>query len=127
MAQDQVNLGLLILRVAVGATMIAHGFNHIYRGGKITGTGRWFESLGMKPGILHAWLASVTELVGRRGARRRPAHAARGGRVRGRDARRVRSPTTARTASSSSAPGEGWEYVMNLAVALLRDRVPRPG
>jgi len=50
MAVDQVNLGLLVLRVAVGVTMIAHGYNHIYRGGKIAGTGRWFESLGMKPG-----------------------------------------------------------------------------
>ncbi len=54
--------GLLILRVAVGIVMIAHGYNHIFRGGKIQGTAGWFESLGMKPGILHAWLASLTEL-----------------------------------------------------------------
>src|SRR3546814_20221000 len=44
--------------------MLAHGINHIFGGGKIEGTGRWFESLGMKPGLLHAWLASVTEIVG---------------------------------------------------------------
>ena len=43
--------------------MVAHGVNHIWRGGRIAGTGRWFASLGMKPGVLHAWLASVTELV----------------------------------------------------------------
>src|SRR4051794_5954493 len=43
--------------------MLAHGYNHIFRGGKIAGTGRWFESLGMKPGPLHAWLASLTELA----------------------------------------------------------------
>ena len=54
--------GLLILRIAVGIVMIAHGYNHIFRGGKIQGTAGWFESLGMKPGILHAWLASLTEL-----------------------------------------------------------------
>jgi putative oxidoreductase len=60
---DQLNLGLLILRLAVGGTMIAHGYNHVWRGGKIAGTGRWFESLGMKPGKLHAWLASGTELA----------------------------------------------------------------
>ena len=42
--------------------MVAHGYNHIFRGGKIKGTAGWFESLGMKPGILHAWLASITEL-----------------------------------------------------------------
>ena len=43
--------------------MIAHGRNHIWGGGKIEGTAGWFSSLGMKPGILHAWLASITELV----------------------------------------------------------------
>ena len=59
---DGVYAGLLILRVAVGVVMIAHGYNHIFRGGKIEGTAGWFESLGMKPGILHAWLASLTEL-----------------------------------------------------------------
>ena len=56
------NLGLLILRVAVGVIMLAHGINHIFRGGKIKGTAGWFASLGMKPGILHAWLASLTEV-----------------------------------------------------------------
>ncbi len=59
---DGVYAGLLILRIAVGVVMIAHGYNHIFRGGKIEGTAGWFESLGMKPGILHAWLASLTEL-----------------------------------------------------------------
>ena len=59
---DGINAGLLILRIAVGIVMIAHGYNHIFRGGKIEGTAGWFESLGMKPGILHAWLASLTEL-----------------------------------------------------------------
>ena len=57
-----ISAGLLILRWTVGIVMIAHGYNHIFRGGKIEGTGRWFESLGMKPGKLHAWLASITEL-----------------------------------------------------------------
>lgn len=59
---DAVNLALLLLRVTVGAVMLAHGINHIFGGGKIAGTGRWFESLGMKPGPLHAWLASLTEI-----------------------------------------------------------------
>src|SRR3954468_16710042 len=59
---DGVSAGLLILRVMVGIVMLAHGYNHIFRGGKIAGTGRWFESLGMKPGPLHAWLASLVEL-----------------------------------------------------------------
>lgn len=56
------NLALLILRIGLGTVFLAHGLNHIFGGGKIAGTGRWFESLGMKPGRLHAWNASVTEV-----------------------------------------------------------------
>ncbi len=58
-----IDLGTLILRVMVGVTMIAHGYNHIWGGGKIDGTAGWFASLGMKPGKLHAWLASIMELA----------------------------------------------------------------
>jgi len=57
-----VDLALLIFRCAIGGVFIAHGVNHIFGGGKIEGTGRWFESLGMKPGIVHAWVASITEI-----------------------------------------------------------------
>jgi putative oxidoreductase len=60
--QDAVNLGLLGIRVILGVVMLAHGINHVFRGGKIPGTARWFESLGMKPGVLHAWTASLTEI-----------------------------------------------------------------
>lgn len=59
---DPASLGLLLLRVGVGVVMLAHGYNHIFGGGKIAGTGRWFESLGMRPGLLHAWTASATEV-----------------------------------------------------------------
>jgi putative oxidoreductase len=61
---DAANLALLVLRGAVGAVLLAHGINHIVGGGKIPGTARWFESLGMRPGVVHAWLASLTEVVG---------------------------------------------------------------
>lgn len=53
---------LLVFRVGVGVVFLAHGYNHIFGGGKIAGTARWFESLGMRPGLWHAWTASVTEL-----------------------------------------------------------------
>src|SRR5919201_7092608 len=56
------NVSMLVLRVALGIVFLAHGINHVFRGGKIPGTARWFESLGMKPGVLHAWLASLTEI-----------------------------------------------------------------
>ena len=59
---DAVNVGLLVLRSWVGIVMLAHGIRHIFGGGKIKGTAGWFESLGMKPGIVHAWLASLTEV-----------------------------------------------------------------
>ena len=57
------NLGPLVLRVVVGIVFIAHGYNHIWGGGKIAGTAGWFESLGMRPGKLHAWTASIVELA----------------------------------------------------------------
>lgn len=60
---NEINLAMLVLRACIGLTLAAHGYNHIFRGGRIAGTGRWFESLGMKPGRLHAWLASITEIV----------------------------------------------------------------
>ena len=56
-------LALLIMRLSLGLTVMMHGYRHIYGGGKIAGTAGWFESLGMKPGIVHAWLASLTELI----------------------------------------------------------------
>ncbi|HZU80525.1 MAG TPA: DoxX family protein [Acidimicrobiales bacterium] len=59
---SSVDTALLIARVALGAVFLAHGINHIIGGGKIVGTARWFEGLGMKPGILHAWTASLTEV-----------------------------------------------------------------
>jgi putative oxidoreductase len=53
---------LLVLRVVAGVTLFLHGFNKVFRGGKIEGTAGWFESLGMKPGRLNAWMAALTEL-----------------------------------------------------------------
>jgi putative oxidoreductase len=54
--------GLLILRLGLGITLAAHGFNKFFGGGRIPGTARWFESIGMKPGMFHARVAAVTEV-----------------------------------------------------------------
>src|SRR5690606_32351866 len=59
---DAIDLALLVFRVGVGAVMLAHGVNHIIGGGKIAGTAGWFGSLGMRPPVLQAWLASLTEI-----------------------------------------------------------------
>lgn len=60
---DGVDIGSLILRIAVGATLIAHGWNHAFGGGKLPGTARWFESIGIRPGRVHALLGTVVELT----------------------------------------------------------------
>ena len=59
---DAVDLALLILRCGIGAVMLAHGYNHIFGGGKIAGTARWFGSMGMRRPLTQAWLASLTEV-----------------------------------------------------------------
>ncbi|WP_063001954.1 DoxX family protein [Nocardia mikamii] len=56
------DVALLLLRLVVGATMIAHGYNHWRGGGRIDGTARWFAGLGLRNGILQAWLSVVTEI-----------------------------------------------------------------
>ena len=57
-----VDLASLGLRIALAITMLAHGYNHAFGGGKLPGTARWFESIGIRPGRVHALLATVTEL-----------------------------------------------------------------
>ncbi|MUL78070.1 DoxX family protein [Mycolicibacterium sp. CBMA 226] len=54
---------ILLLRVVLGLTMAAHGYNKFFGGGRIPGTAGWFDSIGMKPGLLHARLAASTELL----------------------------------------------------------------
>jgi putative oxidoreductase len=58
-----VNLALLLLRAGVGAMILAHGWNHLFGGGGLEGTAGWFASMGLRPGKLHALMASVTELA----------------------------------------------------------------
>jgi putative oxidoreductase len=55
-------VALLLVRVVVGGTMIAHGVNHWRGGGRIAGTARWFAGLGLRNGTLQAWMSVVTEI-----------------------------------------------------------------
>ncbi|WP_280249981.1 DoxX family protein [Nocardia abscessus] len=56
------DVALLLLRLVVGVTMIAHGVNHWIGGGRIPGTARWFSGLGLRNGVLQAWLSVITEI-----------------------------------------------------------------
>src|SRR6201995_4995942 len=56
------DVGLLILRLVLGLTLAAHGFNKFFGGGRIPGTARWFESIGMKYGTFQAGIAATTEV-----------------------------------------------------------------
>jgi putative oxidoreductase len=56
------DIGLLILRVVLGLTMAAHGYNKFFGKGGLKGTAGWFDSMGMKPGMLHARIAATTEM-----------------------------------------------------------------
>lgn len=60
--QTTIDLVLLVVRVAAGATLFLHGYQKLFLGGKIKGTAGWFESLGMRPGIVHAYTAATTEI-----------------------------------------------------------------
>lgn len=60
---DAVNLALLLLRVVAGLTLAAHGYNKFFGGGRIPGTARWFDSMGMRPGKVHAVMAASTEMA----------------------------------------------------------------
>jgi putative oxidoreductase len=113
-----VDVAILVLRLAVGGTMIAHGCNHAFGGGRLAGTAGWFESIGIRPGRLHAVLATLVELgagamlvvglltplaaagvVGTMGVALVANHMHNGFFV--------------------FRPGEGYEYVLNLIVAAI--------
>ncbi len=61
------DIGLLVLRLVVGLTMAAHGGQKLFGwfgGYGLAGTGGFLESLGFRPGRVHAALAGGAELAG---------------------------------------------------------------
>lgn len=60
-------LALLIIRLVLGFTMMAHGAQKLFGwfgGYGPKGTGGWMESLGIKPGVLMAVMAGLAEFGG---------------------------------------------------------------
>ncbi len=54
-------LGLLALRVALGAIFVAHGWKKIK---DLKGTAAWMQSVGFKPGMLFATISMILEFFG---------------------------------------------------------------
>jgi putative oxidoreductase len=60
MAHD---LGMLVIRSALGLMLVAHGTNKVFGAGGLSGTTAWFASLGLRPAWMHARLAAGTEII----------------------------------------------------------------
>jgi putative oxidoreductase len=61
------DLGLLMIRLVIGALFIGHGAQKLFGwfgGYGLKGTGGWFDSIGMKPGVTMALIAGLSELIG---------------------------------------------------------------
>ena len=59
--------GILLLRLAIGMTVAAHGAQKLFGafgGHGLVGTAQFLESLGFRPGRPHAWALGGAELVG---------------------------------------------------------------
>ncbi|MDP2291631.1 MAG: DoxX family protein [Actinomycetota bacterium] len=59
---QQLDLGLLLLRLVFGVFLAYHGYNKVFGGGGLAGTARWFGSIGMKWPLWQARLAAATEI-----------------------------------------------------------------
>jgi putative oxidoreductase len=59
---QDLDLGLLVLRLALGPMLVLHGWNKVFGAGGLAGTEGWFASLGLRPAWLHARIAPVNEI-----------------------------------------------------------------
>jgi putative oxidoreductase len=59
---DQLNLGLLLLRLCLGLFLAYHGYNKVFGSGGLSGTAAWFSSIGFKWPAVQARLAAATEI-----------------------------------------------------------------
>jgi putative oxidoreductase len=54
---------LMLARVWLGIMIFAHGWRHVAAVRSGPGMANWFESLGLRPGWLHAWMVTLTEVA----------------------------------------------------------------
>lgn len=119
------DVALLILRLVLGLTLATHGLNKFFGGGRIPGTARWFESVGMKPpGTFHAVVAATTEIsagLGLAAGLLTPIPAA------GFVSLMTVAAWTVHRPHGFFIFNEGWEYVMVLAVSAVVVAMLGPG
>lgn len=61
--QTEFDVVMAAFRVIFGLIFAAHGWAKRFSGGGIDGTAAWFDSMGMRPGRVHANLASTAEML----------------------------------------------------------------
>jgi putative oxidoreductase len=108
----------------LGLTLAAHGYNKFFGGGRIPGTARWFESIGMKFGKFQAVVAATTEVsagLGLATGLLTPIPAA------GFVALMFVAAWTVHRPHGFFIINEGWEYVMVLAVGAVAVATVGPG
>src|SRR6202789_2075410 len=121
---DAYDVGLLILRLVLGLTLAAHGFNKFFGGGRIPGTAGWFESIGMRYGTFQAVVAATTEIsagLGLAAGLLTPIPAA------GFVALMLVAAWTVHRHNGFFIVKEGWEYNLVLAVTAVAIATTRPG
>lgn len=60
--RSDTDLPALMLRLAIGPVLIAHGSNKVWGKGGLEGTTRWFDALGLRPARVHARVAAAVEI-----------------------------------------------------------------
>ena len=124
MSPDVFNLGMLVLRIGVGAVFLAHGIKHARSREKTT---NWFASIGFRQAPFQWFMSTATEIgVGILlifGALTSLAAAGIAGIM------FVAYLTVHRKAGFwiTARPDEGWEYVFILTVAALAVAMIGPG
>ena len=63
MSPDSLDIALLASRLWIALMVFMHGWRHLKSLRSGPGMANWFESLGLKPGWLHAQMVTFTELA----------------------------------------------------------------
>ncbi len=59
---QQIDVGLLVVRVVFGVFLAFHGYNKVFGGNGLAGTAKWFGGIGMKWPKWQARIAATTEI-----------------------------------------------------------------